>query len=213
MKKRVLQIALDMAVALVATIFIAVFNKVSFATMVDNMTWMVIVLLTYIIVDDPINIALNCPKMITKPYLVGLGLFSGSLISFETAYFVNNQMYEILFLVLSLVIFIFAIVWVYQNYIDPKFVALEIERAKLNTIKAKIPDITKDQCEKLLQDTMRFRIEGDNIKGDVDLTRPFDNENLSTVNQMIKRNCSPQLIISTKNYIKNLVDKTYLDLE
>lgn len=214
MRKKVFQTLLVLSVALIATIIIAVSTKVSFQILVDNITWMSIVLVTCMIIDDPIYLLLNNRKLLmNKPYLFGIGMYLFSTVLFEVSYFTNDAILEMVFLILSALTLVGALVYTYKQYKNPVFTCIEKQRYLVAILRDKIKNgMTEELCKIELSHVLKFRLEGDTIEGNIDIIRPFCNDNgsLYTLSSMIQANKDEKFdakIVNTTAYINKLVEQ------
>lgn len=209
MRKNVLQKISVIVIALLVTCLLALISKVSIFELINSLTLMFIVSCIVLVSDDFFYKLYNNRKVITKDYMLGQALYLGSIFSFALAFFAGTVTVTIVWLSISVLVFSGAIVWTYYAYKNPKWTAEEIEDLKWDQLRKLIPVMTKEKCKVELSRFLRFRLEGDCIEGSLDISRPFDDEYYSTLEEMKTRNAKPALIFTTNQYIDLIIDKYY----
>ena len=209
MQKNVFQKLSVIAIALLVTCLLALVSKVSMFELFNSLTLMFIVSCIVLISDDFFYKLYNNRKVITKDYVIGESIYLLSIFSFALAFFAGTLTATLVWFVSSAFLFSGAIVWTYYAFKNPKWTAEELERVKWEELKKLIPEMDKEKAKKELSRFLRFHVEGDNLKGNLDISRPFDAELFSSLTEMRERGANPTLVFSTNKYLNDLVTKFF----
>ena len=207
MKKSILEKIIVITLSMGFLAGVCLLEGMAVGDLVDNLTFLGLAVAAYILLDDFFAMVFWYRYAITRRYLVYMGLYIASLVTFTGAFLAHSFGWGVGLLVGALVVFGIAFAMHLLCYRDDDYTAFESERLKWAIIREKLDGMSEEEVRNTCYSFLRFRPKRGLLKANLALRDPIDAKHRNwTLAEIMEKDEDRESVAEVKASLDSIID-------